>query len=223
MLRVAWFVGLFLVFGCGDGGVGEEGASTSADASEGSGSAEVDASESEDESSTSTGQATSAGATTEEPEGSTSSTSEDATTSADSGASTGAAVDVPPTGIDALLPWLQAGEYLDWNAESAPHGSAGPHFGTVRTFVNGPLFDSLAAGGDPHPRDAAAVKELYGDGNEVLGWSVTVKVADGEGGDTWYWLEYYQGTTYADGVGDGLCTGCHGGGSDHVLSPFPLQ
>ncbi len=46
---------------------------------------------------------------------------------------------------------------------------------------------------------------IYGRGDEVLGWSVMVKVADGTGEDTWYWLEYHQGSTYADGVGDSLC------------------
>jgi hypothetical protein len=79
------------------------------------------------------------------------------------------------------------------------------------------------AGGDPHPVDAAAVKELYGDGDDVVGWSVILKVGDGAGGDAWYWLESYRGTIYADGVGEGLCTGCHGAGVDHFLSPFPLQ
>lgn len=132
-------------------------------------------------------------------------------------------MEVPPIGAADLRPWLESGAYLDWTAESAPHDSTGPHFGVVRTFVNEPMFDSLSVGSDPHPIDAAAVKELYGGGSEVAGWSVMVKVADGSGGDTWYWLEYYQGSTYADGVGDSLCTGCHGDGTDHVLSPFPLQ
>ena len=144
-------------------------------------------------------------------------------TSSGEDASTGDRVEVPPTNAADLLAWLEAGEYLDWTAESAPHASAGPHFGTVRTFLNGPLLGSLDAGGDPHPADAATVKELYGATAEVQGWSVSVKVADGTGGDTWYWFEYYQGTTYGDGVGDGGCTPCHGMGTDFVRTPYPLQ
>ena len=129
----------------------------------------------------------------------------------------------PPTDADALLAWLQAGSYLQWNAESGPHPSAGPHFGTVRTFVDDTLFVSLDAGNDEHPVGAAAVKELYGDGDQVRGWSVIVKVALGAGGDGWYWHEVYDGTVFGDGVGDDGCTGCHGSGSDFVRSPFPLQ
>ena len=131
--------------------------------------------------------------------------------------------EVPPMGLELLLPWLEAGEYLDWAPESAPHASAGPHFGGVRTFVNAQLLGSLEADGDPHPLEAAAVKELYGDGDAVLGWAVSIKVAEGSGGDTWYWFEHYEKTTYADGIGDTLCTDCHGMGTDHVLTPYPLQ
>jgi len=130
----------------------------------------------------------------------------------------------PPTNAAELLTWLEAGMYLDWPAESAVHGSSGPHFGDVRTYVNDALLDSLEAGNATHPMGAATVKELYGDAAMPQGWSVNVKVADGMGGDTWYFYEYYNGTTYGDGVGDGTCTGCHGAGSiDFFKSPFPLQ
>jgi hypothetical protein len=210
MRRAARLLGGFVVLSCGVEGVQESAdGSTSADESEGSASAEADSS----------GSASAPGpaSSSESESGSESESSSAGSTSGD------AEPDVPPTGSAALRPWLEAGEYLDWTAESAPHASTGPHFGTVRTFVNGPLLDSLTAAGDPHPLDAAAVKELYGGGTEVVGWSVMVKVADGTGGGTWYWLEYYAGSTYADGVGDSLCTGCHGAGTDHVLTPFPLQ
>ncbi len=213
MRRAALSLGL-LVTGCAaDGG----GAPDGADASSGGVAEDGDAS-----ASTSRPSVTTDDPATSDPMGS----SEGGGTTGsieESSASGGSAVEVPPMGAAALLPWLQAGEYLDWTAESAVHASTGPHFGSVRTFVNGPLLDSLAATGDPHPIDAASVKELYGSGDEVLGWSVMVKVADGTGGDTWYWLEYYQGSTYADGVGASLCTGCHDAGTDNVLTPFPLQ
>lgn len=137
---------------------------------------------------------------------------------------TGVPSEPPPTDGAALEAWLMAGEYLDWPAESGVHPSTGPHFGGVRTFVNDALFASLQAGATEHPEGAAAVKELYGAGDEILGWSVEVKVqADSAGGDGWYWYEGYQGDVYADGIGAGICTGCHSGGTDYVLTPFPLQ
>ena len=130
----------------------------------------------------------------------------------------------PPTDGAMLLAWLQAGEYLDWTSESAVHPSAGPHFDNVRTYVNDLLLDSLTAGATTHPVDSASVKELYGAAATPQGWAVNVKVSDGEGGNTRYFYEYYDGTTYGDGVGDGTCTGCHGSGSvDFFKSPFPLQ
>lgn len=132
--------------------------------------------------------------------------------------------EVPSEGA-ALLEWLASGAYEAWPAESGPHESTGPHFGAVRTFVNPCLFASLDADAATHPVGAAAVKQLYGAGDTVEGHSVMIKVAAGEGGDNWYWLEHYQGNTYADGVGSGLCTGCHGGpgNRDYVLTPWPLQ
>lgn len=143
----------------------------------------------------------------------------------DAGSTTG--VDeqpLPPTNGVELLPWLEAGEYLGWAAESGVHASSGPHGGGVRTFVNDVLLASLAAGSDSHPEGAAAIKELYGDGGTVIGWAVEVKLqADSAGGDGWYWYERFQDSVYADGTGEGICTGCHSGGNDYVLSPFPLQ
>lgn len=144
---------------------------------------------------------------------------------ADSGSSSGGDPQpLPPTSGAELRPWLAAGEYLGWQAESGVHPSTGPHFGGVRTFVNDVLHDSLEAGATSHPPGSAAIKELYGAGDTVLGWSVEIKLqADSAGGDGWYWYEDYQDSVYADGTGEGICTGCHGGGNDYVLSPFPLQ
>ena len=147
-------------------------------------------------------------------------TGDDATTGEDT---TGSEPLVPASSGE-LITWLEAGSYLGWTTESAVHDSAGPHFGNVRTYVNNGLLGSLEAGSDTHPINAASVKELYGDGAQVRGWSVLVKVADGVGGNTWYFLEYYDGVTYGDGVGDGSCTGCHSEGSvDYFKSLFPLQ
>lgn len=157
--------------------------------------------------------------TTEGPAGTTESSGD---TTGD--ATTGAAEESPPTNSAELLPWLEAGEYLTWAAESEPHVSAGPH-GTVRTFINGALLASFEAGLAAHPQGAASVKELYTAGGQPDGWAVMVKVQpDSAGGAGWYWYELLGGDVYADGTGVGLCTGCHGGGGvDLVLTPFPLQ
>lgn len=130
----------------------------------------------------------------------------------------------PPTEPAALLAWLQAGGYLDWAAESAPHPSAGPHGGRVRTFLDPAIVASLAAGAPQHPAGAAAVKELYFDGESVRGWAVMVKLrVDSDLGRGWYWFESFGSGEPLEGVGLGLCTGCHAAGRDFVRIPFPLQ
>lgn len=144
-------------------------------------------------------------------------------TSTTSGAGGMGACEVPTT-VAELQTFLASGAYQNWTAESAVHGSTGPHFGDVRTFVNDDLFDSLDAFNTTHPVCSASVKELYGQGgNAVRGYSVMVKVTDGSGGDSWYWYEDYDGSVVAEGVGNGTCTGCHGSGTDFFRSPFPLQ
>jgi len=133
-------------------------------------------------------------------------------------------LDPPATEPAALLTWLQAGGYRDWEAESAPHPSAGPHGGRVRTFLNPALFASLSAGDAQHPAGAAAVKELYSDGEEVRGWAVMVKLqAESDRGRGWYWYETFGSGPPLEGVGIGVCTGCHSAGRDFVRIPFPLQ
>jgi len=136
----------------------------------------------------------------------------------------GAGNQTPPTDEDALIAWLEAGNYLSWSAESGPHASAGPHFGTVRAFTNDVLFDSLSANDTQHPAGAAAVKELYGrTGSTVRGWAVMLKVQDdSDNGRGWYWYETFNGSG-GGGIGDPVCTGCHSVGRDFVRIPFPLQ
>ena len=131
---------------------------------------------------------------------------------------------VVPTNSEDLLSWLVAEAYLDWPSESSVHPSTGPHFGDVQTWVTPELVDSLEAGNAEHPAGSATVKELYGTGNERLGWSVSVKLADlSQGGDQWYWYEWFNGSLVAAGDGISVCTGCHSGGQDFVLTPFPLE
>jgi hypothetical protein len=130
--------------------------------------------------------------------------------------------ELPPTQGAALETWLAEGRYTAWAAESGVHPSAGPHGGGVRTFVNASLFASLDAGASEHDVGAAVVKELFS-GDAIDGWAVMVKVEAGNGGDGWYWYEIIGNSVVADGTGVGLCTGCHGGGTDFVLTPYPLQ
>ncbi len=147
-------------------------------------------------------------------------TSDTTTDTAATDAGSPALNQVPPTGAP-LLAWLQAGNYAKWAAEPDKHASAGPHFGGVRAFFNAALTASLASGGNSHPVGAAAVKELYGSGNKVIGWAVMVKTAAPSAGASWYWYEHYQGQKFADGNGTALCTGCHTPGKDYVLSKGP--
>jgi hypothetical protein len=128
-----------------------------------------------------------------------------------------------------LQAWLVAGHYRSWAHESKSHESAGPHGDAVKTFVSPSLRASLQQGGAPHPRGAAAVKELYDAAGKHTGWAVSVKVAaDSASGKGWYWYEVFSTAPGArpayEGVGKELCRDCHTErGSDQVLIPFPLQ
>jgi hypothetical protein len=166
---------------------------------------------------TTTPDPTTGDATTGEPD-----TTSDVSTTDD----TGGAQELPPTeSPEVLEAWLAAGSYKSWAVESSVHASTGPHGGNVRTYVNAIALDSLAAGNPEHPQDSATVKELYGGGvDEIVGYAVSLKTApDSQGGDTWYWYERLNDTTYASDLGVGLCTGCHSGGADYILTPYPLQ
>jgi hypothetical protein len=136
---------------------------------------------------------------------------------------------MPPSDGAALLSWLQAGHYRAWRGEGFRHPSNGPHFGNVQTFVNDALYDSLIRiPPGEHVRGSAAVKEMYGsDGEEVRGWSVSLKVDDdSSGGDGWYWYERFGSAVFADGRGVSICTQCHGASAasprDFYLSDFPV-
>ena len=132
-----------------------------------------------------------------------------------------------PVSAGALYEFLKADRYKTFAAEAAIQPSTGPH-GRVRTYVNDTLLASLQASNTTHPVGSAAVKELYGPGDDVLkGWAVEVKVSQDKGnGSDWYW--WYEpsntnGTMPAsEGLGLGGCTGCHGGGTDFVLSAGPF-
>lgn len=150
-----------------------------------------------------------------------------AATALTTGDDTGAPVEeLPPIdSVEILEAWLAGGAYKQWAVESQVHASTGPHAGNVRTYVNAVALASLTAQNSEHPQDAATVKELYGAGvDTIIGYAVSRKTAPtSEGGATWYWYERVNDTTYGGDLGVGLCTGCHGGGADYILTPFPLQ
>jgi len=130
----------------------------------------------------------------------------------------------PPLGGTALETWLKAGHYKNWHSEGGPHASQGPHFGKVRAYLNPVLLESLQSKARQHPKDAVAVKELYGEGETLQGWSVAIKInADSNGGSNWYWYEIFQNKVIKDGQGVLLCRGCHFTGRDYVLTPWPLK
>ncbi|MBX3226435.1 MAG: hypothetical protein KIT84_32760 [Labilithrix sp.] len=122
--------------------------------------------------------------------------------------------------------WLHTKAYASWPKESAAHPSTGPHASSVLTFVNPTLEASLEAGAAEHPEGSAAVKEFLRDG-EVTGWAAYVKTKPAsEGGGGWYWYETFDvtpGRHSIEGQGKPLCAGCHAGGKDFVLTPFPLR
>jgi len=118
-----------------------------------------------------------------------------------------------PTTRAELVAFAEAGDYLGWKAEPMAHPSAGPH-GTVRTFVNDPLYASMKAGNTTHPNGSIAVKELYS-GSTVNGWAIDVKADDGR----WVFFEGFKPKLdqYYFVGGGNLCANCHAGGTDFVL------
>lgn len=137
-----------------------------------------------------------------------------------------------PVDEEALFAYLQNREYQSFETQDAEgHPSAGPHLDygdQVKVFFSDTIAQSLRGGYDAHPQGAALVKELYkADTDELAGWAVAVKTeADSDNGEGWFWVEYMstQDPTQkpvAAGNGVGLCTSCHQGGNDFVLSQLP--
>jgi hypothetical protein len=125
----------------------------------------------------------------------------------------------PPTGDAAALEaWLAAGHYLTWHCEPEPHPARPPGaHGRNRICSN----DALAAATAPYPVGAASVKELHG-ASGIVGYAVSSKQqAESANGAGWYWYERFGGTTYADGPGVSLCTGCHVDATDYVFTRVP--
>jgi hypothetical protein len=170
------------------------------------------------------------------PSSSSSSSSGSASSSSGSTSSSSGTTTIPttPTTVDgipardpaAFHAWLQTKEYAAWPKESAAHASTGPHAASVLTHLAPKLDASLKAGNAEHPKGSAAVKEFLSNG-QVTGWAAYVKTEDtSEGGQGWYWYEVFSvepGGSTIEGQGKTTCTGCHSGGKDFVMSPYPLQ
>lgn len=133
-----------------------------------------------------------------------------------------------PTTTEELFAYLVRADYRALEHESSVHPSAGPHGGSVLSYVNSILGASLGSGATAHPIGAASIKELYsGDQRTLTGWAVSVKTAvESAGGQGWYWREFFSTsdpTQSIGGQGSSACVGCHAAGLDYVLIPYPLQ
>ena len=139
-----------------------------------------------------------------------------------------------PTNKDDLFAFLKAGKYKSWTHESKMRETDAPHGTYVIAYLNSILDASLKAGNTDHPVGAAAVKEMYDENRQPMGYAVSVKAkADSDGGRGWYWYETMsatnpdaipvRGTRTGEGFGAGICIGCHGRfGVDYVTIPYPL-
>jgi len=128
---------------------------------------------------------------------------------------------LPPRGTTDLLDWIDAGHYLTWQCEAAPHPPrAGSGHGANRICSNDAL--AAAAADDLFPVGAASVKEVYNDDGAIRVYAVSRRVFSEAGGDSWYWFEGGRGGNAANGLGDPTCTNCHGGAPrDFVYTVVP--
>lgn len=146
---------------------------------------------------------------------------------------------VPPQGYAAIDPWLDAGEYTDWNCEATagPATGVSPH--GMRRICSNDLASTHTTG--EFPVGAATVKELYDEaGTTLVGYAVSSKVSAGVDAGTWYWYEQVPPGTVitgvtidangvvADGLGDDgsqaetICAGCHvSAPNDYVYLQIP--
>jgi hypothetical protein len=136
-----------------------------------------------------------------------------------------ASAQAPPAAKRPLLRWLQDGAYRQtYTPEPAVHRSLTTAHGlNVRTWYDQTLVDDLRAGRTTFRKGAAMVKELYAGGDQqVVGWAVMRKLrrASGARGQGWLFYERLPGGGDFFGRGLGVCTGCHGAGTDYLLSPF---
>lgn len=127
----------------------------------------------------------------------------------------------PPEGESALTAWIDQQFYKQWTCEGAIHDAREPSpHGRNRICSNDTLSLAQAS---PWPVGGAAVKELYDDGDNLTGYAVYKKVADGTDGSNWYWYETNAGSVVADGRGSTgapltICVSCHSHAEDFVFT-----
>jgi len=131
----------------------------------------------------------------------------------------------PNTDRAAVEPWLAAGSYKNWACEIDPHPQmkVSPH-GMNKICSNDLEANFSGAAGSERPVGSAAVKELYDDSAQLVGYAVAVKVkAASDAGAGWYWYErvplssaapHNSKGIVADGLGSAgtastICVGCH--------------
>lgn len=113
----------------------------------------------------------------------------------------------PPSGEVALDAWLATGMYKAWACESGPM-AARPNGAHGRNRVCSNMLVQKNSGGE-YAVGAASVKELFNSNNEPIGFAVSRHIKAGSTADSWYWYEKSGGRALADGVGAGICDGCH--------------
>jgi hypothetical protein len=156
----------------------------------------------------------------------------------DAGGVSAGTAQTPPMGESNVVAWLATGQYKQWHCESAAHAARGPSVHTPFDRVcSNDLLSAAVAGTGSWPEGAAEVKEIFmavNDATPTGGYAVSLKTsADSAGGANWYFYERFDGVLYADGMGTGLCVGCHSlagtdaahtttvGARDFVYTPVP--
>lgn len=102
--------------------------------------------------------------------------------------------------------WLKTNKYKQWRCETAPvSGRSLAHSQRSRVCSNDALIKSTAA---PYPVNAVSVLELYDTGGTLTGYAMSIRTAEGDGGQNRFWFEV-RGTTTTSGQGEAVCTSCH--------------
>lgn len=137
----------------------------------------------------------------------------DPAASPDAGTDAASEAQTPPSGAAAVQAWLTAAHYQSWHCEAAPHPARAPSpHGRNRICNNDALHGSTGTG--PFPIGAASVKELLDASDQIIGYAVYRKDAEGTDGANWYWYEDMNGQVVADGNGGSgtartICVDCH--------------
>jgi hypothetical protein len=105
-----------------------------------------------------------------------------------------------------IATYLTGNGYKQWTGKKALYTS-GTH-GSVQSYFNKALVDSLAAENTTHPVGAAVVKEIL-KGDTVLGHAVMVKSQSSSEATSWTYYEVLTSGTDIYGEGHSSCISCH--------------